>query len=81
MLLLIEQAIDYLQTCTAFPAVTSDIISRIVELVRLFDSRTRLLVLGAGAIQVSVVRRSVCRRTAAFLSFVFCRQQYSKPLC
>ena len=50
-MLLVEITLNYLEVSTNFPAVTTDIISKIVELFKLFDVRTKQLVLGAQAIQ------------------------------
>jgi vacuolar protein sorting-associated protein 54 len=50
VLLLLENIINYLQIAITFPTVTIDVIPKVVELIRLFDQRTRQLVLGAGAI-------------------------------
>lgn len=51
VLLLAEIAMTYLDIACNFSQVTLDIISQTVELIRLFDTRTRQLVLSAGAIQ------------------------------
>jgi vacuolar protein sorting-associated protein 54 len=51
VMLLIEIALSYLEVSSNFPLVTTDIISKIVELFKLFDVRTKQLVLGAQAIQ------------------------------
>lgn len=51
VMLLIEIALNYLEVSCNFPLVTTDIISKIVELFKLFDVRTKQLVLGAQAIQ------------------------------
>jgi len=51
VMLLLEIALNYLDVSSNFPLVTTDIISKIVELFKLFDTRTKQLVLGAQAIQ------------------------------
>jgi vacuolar protein sorting-associated protein 54 len=50
VLLLTDNLIHYLQVSIAFPALTIELISKVVELIRLYDQRARQLVLGAGAI-------------------------------
>jgi len=50
VLLLTDNVIHYLQVSIAFPALTIELISKVVELIRLYDQRSRQLVLGAGAI-------------------------------
>jgi vacuolar protein sorting-associated protein 54 len=51
VLYLIEICISYIDISFAFPPLTGEIISKCIDLFRLFDSRTRQLVLGAQAIQ------------------------------
>ena len=46
-MLLVEISLSYLEVSITFPAVTTDIIAKVVELLRLFDTRTKQLVLGA----------------------------------
>jgi vacuolar protein sorting-associated protein 54 len=48
--LLAEILILYIEIAAQFPPFAVELIQKTVELLRLFDSRTRLLVLGAGAI-------------------------------
>ncbi len=51
VMLLVEVCLSYLEVSSNFPAVTTDIISKVVELFKLFDIRAKQLVLGAQAIQ------------------------------
>ena len=51
VMLLVEISLSYLEVSSNFPAVTADIIGKVVELFKLFDTRTNQLVLGAQAIQ------------------------------
>lgn len=59
VLLLSEVCMVYLDVAVSFPNITTEIISKIVELVRLFDSRSRQLVLGAQAIQSAARLKSI----------------------
>lgn len=70
-LLLCEQIIGYLDissvlVCISAESVAKDTIPKMVELLRLFDSRTRLLVLCAGAIQSAARLKSISAKHLAF---------------
>ena len=58
-LLLIEMLISNLSAATYFPGLTSSIVSKEAELLRLFNSRTTQLVLGAGAIHSTARLKSI----------------------
>lgn len=59
VLLLAEVVMTYLDVAASFPSITTEIISKTVELVRLFDTRARQLVLGAQAIQSAARLKSI----------------------
>ena len=52
-LLLISMLSDYLAFSDAVPALAAEVAQRVLELVKVFNSRTCQLVLGAGAMQVT----------------------------
>lgn len=51
-----ENIIVYLDVCASYPLVAADLLNKILDLITLFDSRTRELVLEAQAIQLSKLR-------------------------
>ncbi|OQR99889.1 vacuolar protein sorting-associated protein [Achlya hypogyna] len=53
VLLTLEILMNYVGLAANFPVVATDIVQRAIELLRLFNSRTTQLVLGAGAMQVA----------------------------
>jgi len=61
-LYVVEVITTYLDVCVCFSPVATDVLSRIVEILRLFDSRTRQLVLGAQAIQSSARLKSIAAK-------------------
>jgi vacuolar protein sorting-associated protein 54 len=58
-MLLTEVIQTYLEVALNFAPVTTDVINKIVEMLRLFDSRSRQLVLGAQAIQSAARLKSI----------------------
>ena len=69
-LLLIEQLVGYLDisstlVCVSPEAIAKETIPKIVELLKLFDTRTKLLVLGAGAIQSAARLKSISAKHLA----------------
>ena len=69
-LLLIEQLIGYLDIssallCMSPEAIAKETIPKIVELLKLFETRTKLLVLGAGAIQSAARLKSISAKHLA----------------
>ena len=59
VMLLTEITLTYLDVSVSFPPVTTDVIAKIVELIKLFDHRTKQLVLGAQAIQSAARLKSI----------------------
>lgn len=59
VLLLAEISMTYLDVAASFPSITTEVIVKSVELVRLFDTRSRQLVLGAQAIQSAARLKSI----------------------
>ncbi|KDO18094.1 hypothetical protein SPRG_16534 [Saprolegnia parasitica CBS 223.65] len=53
VLLTLEILMNYVSLAANFPVVATDIVQRSIEMLRLFNSRTTQLVLGAGAMQVA----------------------------
>ncbi|OQR89995.1 vacuolar protein sorting-associated protein [Thraustotheca clavata] len=53
VLLTLEIIMNYVSLAANFPVLATDIVQRTMEILRLFNSRTTQLVLGAGAMQVA----------------------------
>jgi vacuolar protein sorting-associated protein 54 len=68
VLLLVEINLSYLDIAFHFPPITNEVISKIVELIRLFNNRTKQLVLGAQAIQSAARLRSISAKHLAITS-------------
>ena len=64
-LLLTEVVLGYLEISFSFAPVTTDVIMKSVELLKLFDSRTKQLVLGAQAIQSAARLKSISAKHLA----------------
>jgi vacuolar protein sorting-associated protein 54 len=64
-MLLTEITLNYLNISVSFPPVTTDIIAKTVELLKLFDHRTKQLVLGAQAIQSAARLKSISAKHLA----------------
>jgi vacuolar protein sorting-associated protein 54 len=64
-MLLTEIIMTYLDVSVSFSPVTTDVINKTVELLRLFDNRTRQLVLGAQAIQSAARLKSISAKHLA----------------
>ena len=62
VMFVIEIIMIFLDITVNFSPVTTDIISKTVEILRLFDSRTKQLVLGAQAIQSSARLKSIAAK-------------------
>lgn len=62
VLFLTEIILTYLDISLSFQLIASELISKIIELIRLFDHRTRQLVLGAQAIQSAARLKSISAR-------------------
>lgn len=65
VMLLTETILTYLEVAFNFSPVTADVINKIVELLRLFNTRTRQLVLGAQAIQSAARLKSISAKHLA----------------
>jgi vacuolar protein sorting-associated protein 54 len=65
VLLLIEVILSYLEIAFHFSPITGEIINKIVELIRLFNNRTKQLVLGAQAIQSAARLKSISAKHLA----------------
>ena len=72
VLLLTDNLIHYLQVSIAFPALTIELISKVVELIRLYDQRARQLVLGAGAIHSAARLKNIRYKCSAVSSEQCC---------
>lgn len=64
-LLLAETTITYLNVAVSFSPVTTEVITKIVDLIKLFNVRTNQLVLGAGAIQSAARLKSISAKHLA----------------
>jgi vacuolar protein sorting-associated protein 54 len=62
VLFLVEVVLSYLDVAIQFAPVTKDIIAKTVEIVTLFDSRSKQLVLGAQAIQSAARLKSIAAK-------------------
>jgi vacuolar protein sorting-associated protein 54 len=58
-LLLLEMVMSNIAAAAHFPSLASNVVSKIAELLRLFNSRTTHLVLGAGAIHATARLKSI----------------------
>lgn len=65
VMLLTEIILTYLEVAFNFSPVTADVINKTVELLRLFNSRARQLVLGAQAIQSAARLKSISAKHLA----------------
>jgi vacuolar protein sorting-associated protein 54 len=62
--MLVKMLGDYCALAEAVPEVTADAVIAVVELLRLFNSRSAQLVLGAGAVQSAGLRRITAKHLA-----------------
>jgi Vps54-like protein len=67
-LLLVDMVSSLLKLSVYFPAAAQDILTRLAELLRLYNSRTTQLVLGAGAIHSASRLRSISAKHLALCS-------------
>ena len=58
-LVLLQMAFDELRVAASFPVLATDVLERVVDLLRFFESRTKQLVLFAGAIHSSARLRTI----------------------
>uniref|UniRef100_A0A673GGY4 Vacuolar protein sorting-associated protein 54 n=1 Tax=Sinocyclocheilus rhinocerous TaxID=307959 RepID=A0A673GGY4_9TELE len=64
VLLLIRMFLEYCQCVNDIPSITTDILTRLAELLKHFNSRSCQLVLGAGALQVVGLKTITTRNLA-----------------
>ncbi|KAI7810562.1 vacuolar protein sorting-associated protein 54 isoform X1 [Triplophysa rosa] len=64
VLLLIRMFLEYCQCVNDIPSITTDILTRLADLVKHFNSRSCQLVLGAGALQVVGLKTITTRNLA-----------------
>lgn len=63
-LILIKMLSEYIDMNNSLPALSSEVIHRVVELLKFFNTRTCQLVLGAGAMQVSGLKSITSKHLA-----------------
>lgn len=63
-LILLKMIAEYIDISTALPSLASEVVHRVAELLKLFNSRTCQLVLGAGAMQVSGLKSITAKHLA-----------------
>ncbi|KAK4421009.1 Vacuolar protein sorting-associated protein 54, chloroplastic [Sesamum alatum] len=63
-LYLVKMLSDYIDMSNCLPALSAEIVHRVAEILKLFNSRTAHLVLGANALQVSGLRSITARHLA-----------------
>eukprot|EP00249_Psilotum_nudum_P023375 c28850_g1_i1 orf=396-3701(+) len=63
-LILLKMLSEYMDISTALPTLASEVVHRIAEILKLFNSRTCQLVLGAGAMQVSGLKSITAKHLA-----------------
>ena len=68
VILLVEIFLQYLDLALNFPEVTTEIIGKVVELLRLFDSKTKQLVLGAQAVKSAARLKNISAKHLAITS-------------
>ncbi|EDV24143.1 uncharacterized protein TRIADDRAFT_27025, partial [Trichoplax adhaerens] len=64
LLILLKMAIEYCECINDVPMLTLDMINKVAEILKLFNSRTCQLVLGAGALQVVGLRTITSKHLA-----------------
>ncbi|KAJ4800655.1 Vacuolar protein sorting-associated protein 54 [Rhynchospora pubera] len=73
-LILLKMLSEYVDISKCLPTLSSEVVHRVVELLKLFNSRTCQLVLGAGAMQVSGLKSITSKHLALasqIISFIF----------
>ncbi|CAB4285530.1 unnamed protein product [Prunus armeniaca] len=63
-LILVKMLSEYIDMNNFFPALSSEVVHRIVEILKFFNTRTCQLVLGAGAMQVSGLKSITSKHLA-----------------
>ncbi|KAI8804520.1 Vps54-like protein-domain-containing protein [Cladochytrium replicatum] len=64
VLMFLKMLADYLQCVEYIPALTTDVLNRLVELLKLFNSRTCQVILGAGAMRSAGLKNITARHIA-----------------
>eukprot|EP00752_Nemacystus_decipiens_P001861 g1793.t1 len=67
-LLVAEMSVNFLQFAAHFPAIATDVLTRLGDLLRVFNSRATQLVLGAGAIHSTAKLKSISAKHLALCS-------------
>ncbi|XP_052766804.1 vacuolar protein sorting-associated protein 54-like [Mya arenaria] len=67
VLMLLKMVVEYCQCADDIPSVASDLLTRLVDLLKMFNSRTCQLVLGAGALEL-VGLKTISTRNLALAS-------------
>ncbi|KAL0542563.1 hypothetical protein IC582_017632 [Cucumis melo] len=73
-LILLKMLSEYIDMNNSFPALSSEVVHRVVEILKFFNTRTCQLVLGAGAMQVSGLKSITSKHLALasqVISFTF----------
>ncbi|KAL0907629.1 hypothetical protein M5K25_022048 [Dendrobium thyrsiflorum] len=73
-LILLKMLSEYVDICKCLPALSSEVIHRVVEFLKMFNTRTCQLVLGAGAMQVSGLKSITSKHLALasqIISFIY----------
>eukprot|EP00271_Cylindrocystis_brebissonii_P015081 TRINITY_DN3704_c0_g1_i1.p1 TRINITY_DN3704_c0_g1~~TRINITY_DN3704_c0_g1_i1.p1 ORF type:complete len:1545 (+),score=298.01 TRINITY_DN3704_c0_g1_i1:716-5350(+) len=63
-LLMLKMLAEYIEIANALPALASEVVHRVAEILKTFNSRTCQLVLGAGAMQVSGLKSITAKHLA-----------------
>jgi vacuolar protein sorting-associated protein 54 len=63
-LLLVDIIVEYITVATFFPTLAKDVLMRLVDIIMLFNSRTRDLVLQAGAMHCAGLKRITANHLA-----------------
>lgn len=66
--------IEYLKVIVNLPLLVTDTMSRVIELLKSFNSRTCQVVLGAGAMRSAGLKNITAKHLGAFRSFAMCAQ-------
>ncbi|XP_078166620.1 VPS54 isoform X2 [Carex rostrata] len=73
-LILLKMLSEYVDISKSLPTLSSEVVHRVVEILKLFNTRTCQLVLGAGAMQVSGLKSITSKHLALasqIISFIF----------
>ncbi|KAJ8309174.1 hypothetical protein KUTeg_014048 [Tegillarca granosa] len=78
VLLLLKMMVEYCQCVNDIPSAASDLLNRLVELLKIFNSRTCQLVLGAGALQLVALASRCLQLVVYYIPKV--RQHFEEKL-